>query len=135
MSNEVSPFNALSVADKVREKIQATFADLIPEETWKEMIRTEIKRFVSETREYGSQKKSPLATLIEAEIEKKFRTEIGKALDAPAFGEAWNQATNSYGASAVVKTVLEQMTSEMVVMIFQRVAQDVVNAIRNNMVR
>lgn len=59
--SEVVKYDANVVMQGVKDKIRATFVDLIPEEKWNEMIQTEIDVFLRKRDSYSD---SPFTQIV-----------------------------------------------------------------------
>lgn len=127
MSNNSNVATLASVQDKVRERIQATFVDLIPEELWAGMVEQQIQQITREV----------LPKLVLEEAEKRLRTMIQAELNKPEWREFWDNQSVLLGpgASAMVTDAVKQAAPEMVAALFARFAQGIVMDLRNNMHR
>lgn len=127
MSNTNQIAALSSVQDKVRERIQATFVDLIPEELWAGMVQQQIKE-VAETM---------LPRIAREEAEKRLRTMIQSEFNKPEWREFWDNQSSLLGpgASAMVTDAVKQAAPEMVAALFARFAQGIVMDLRNNIQR
>lgn len=116
-----------SVQEKVRERIQASFVDLIPEEVWAGMVKKEIEHITEVA----------LPRLAVEEAEKVLREMIRKELGGPAWREYWDQHGHTLGpkASAMVTEAVKDAAPELVAALFGRFAQGIVMDLRNNIQR
>jgi hypothetical protein len=122
--NEVS--TNVTFVDKVKEKIKNTFADLIPEEQWDEMIQKEINSFfedkqkitISEIKKYanGSWRNeeflvkemeiSPFRAMVYAECIQKTNQTLKETIDKTYFTEIWDK--NGKVITEEFKTVITE---------------------------
>lgn len=93
VNKEVAPFKPADVADKIRDRIQSSFVDLIPQEAWDGMIKGAIHEFTHKPAgDYHSNhqpKPSRLQGMINKEIEERFRASMKAELDKPEYQGLW----------------------------------------------
>ncbi len=133
--NAIAPFDASSLRDKVADRIKASFVDLIPEETWKQMVANEIKN-LTDARIDGynrTQTPSQLQTMINAEISRRIKEAIVTALNGQEYQGVWGDGTQQ--ASAVVQEIIKQCAPNMVAALFGFIVNDALQHVRNGMSR
>lgn len=76
--------NTDTIKDKIRERIQKEFVELIPEEAWKALVAGEIKWFMEDTSSGGYRQSgpSPLRDMIRTELTNRFKEDVKKELDS-----------------------------------------------------
>ena len=93
MSGEVVKFNPAQIMQGVKDKIRATFVELIPDEQWNAMVQTEIEEFITPgtTSNNYQQSKQPssLARIVQDELEKDLRVRLKELLAGPEWQEQW----------------------------------------------
>ena len=101
MSGEIEPATMQSVTETVTERIKATFVSLIPEDQWKEMVSTELSKFMARQDNYHrNRNSSPLQDMIKAAIQERFREVIAEELGKPDWKGVWE--SNGFKPSEVV---------------------------------
>ncbi len=127
MSNGNTVATLASVQEKVRERIQATFVDLIPEELWAGMVHAQIEEIT----------KTVLPKLVHEEAEKKLREMIQAEMRKPEWSEFWDDQSVRLGprASAMVTEAVKKAAPDLVAALFGRFAQSIVSDLRNNIQR
>lgn len=123
MGNEL--VNTSSLAEKVRERIQATFVELIPEDAWKKMVESEIERFTTDTRNYNGDVPSPLRQMIQQQVRERMQVLVKQALDSPEFAPKWEN--NKHMAADAVRTIVVEKAPEIFGAIFSQGVQDILN--------
>jgi hypothetical protein len=112
-----------SVQDKVRERIQASFMDLIPHELWDGMVDAELKRFTRED----------LPKLVVEQAKLKALEMLKLELAKPAWADRWGM--NGMDPSPMVSEVVRQCAPELVAALFGGLVQQLVQHARNGGVR
>lgn len=86
MAEEIEKFDPSKLVDRVRERVQNTFAELIPEEQWKALVQKEINAFLTSHNDgYGHERESGLRQLVHSELRKK----LGEILSVEFKSEKW----------------------------------------------
>lgn len=94
---EVAKFNPTTYVDKVRDKIKQSLIDVIPDEQWDAMLRSEIEGFfkskvvsggyaVGDKREQPSEFRRIVLGVLEEEVKKRTR----EMLSGPDWAAYWN---------------------------------------------
>lgn len=127
MSNGNTVATLASVQEKVRERIQATFVDLIPEELWAGMVHAQIHEIT----------KTALPKLVHEEAEKKLRALIVAEFSKQEWSGYWDSHSALLGpkASEMVTEAVKKAAPELVAALFSRFAQGIVMDLRNNIQR
>ena len=108
-----------SVQEKVKERIQASFMDLIPPEMWEGMVDQHLREFTRDM----------LPKLVKDEAEKRLREMLKAEFEKPQWREQW-MGSNPV-PSEFLADVLKQAAPDLVNALFSRVAMDTVQMIRN----
>lgn len=87
--NGLDKVNISSATSALRQKLQASFLDLIPEEKWNELVKAEWIKFTAEERGYHGNKPSELQSLIKKEFELIATTKIKEVLSNPEWQAQW----------------------------------------------
>ena len=122
------------VATKLREKIQAAFVDLIPQEHWDEMLKREVEKFMSpgERRDpyngrVTEQLPSPFSAICQAHLNEMIRQEVAKRFEAMDRTEmtarvaAWIEANHQ----AVLDQFIRNLVSNGIQEITGRLSYDI----------
>lgn len=108
-----------SVQEKVKERIQASFMDLIPPEMWEGMVDQHLREFTSDM----------LPKLVKDEAEKRLRELLKAEFSTPKWTDQW--MGNELMPSEFLANVLKQAAPDLVNALFARVAVDAVGMIRS----
>jgi hypothetical protein len=112
-----------SVQEKVKDRIQTAFLDLIPPEMWDQMVSQHINEFV----------KNDLPKLVKEEGDKLIRKQIAAEFSKPEWAETWGSASMTMGptASKAVKEIVQQCAPELMAGLFGGLVQNIVLSLRN----
>ena len=134
MPDDIVPFRPEQLRDKISERIRASFVDLIPEESWKQMVAEQIRHFTSVNKDLGGRNElSPLQQIIRDELSKRFKAQIIAYLDSSEMQEKWQQADNNYGPGKALKEILEGLVPQIVMVQQQNAAMDMIRRIKQSM--
>jgi replicative superfamily II helicase len=122
MSNEIAPLQG--IADKVKERIKAQFADLIPDEVYEAMVQTATQEFI----------KVDAPMIIKNELKTHLLGLVQTELKKPEYNDKW-----SYGAggmsmnigSELVQRVIKEHSADLVAGMFSGLMQQMLNNLRN----
>lgn len=101
MAEEIVKFDPSKLVDQVRERIQNTFAELIPEEEWKKLVQREIDEFLKPRRvtknSWGNEvfEEGSFARLINAELSAMLKKLIADELATEKWHPWWKRAEAS----------------------------------------
>ena len=133
-NTDAAIFKPETIADKVRERIQTSFADLIPEESWKAMVQKAIQDFTErrpgDYRNNHQPQPSILQELIDKEIQRRFIEALKVELDKPEWRGLYTPTGEQ--ASAMVKELTLKMIPEMQAQFFAQMVQMFTGDLRNN---
>jgi len=133
--NEVATVQeaASTLKDKIAEKIRAQFVELIPDDTWSQMVEAEIKWFTTGKEHYHNSRQyvSPLQDDIRKALHVLAKDAIEKALsDAKWLGQ-YGPNGEALASEAVTKLVTENATT-IVAQVFGSAVQGAVQNMRNS---
>lgn len=111
------------VQDKVRERIQSAFMDLVPQELWQQMVEAELRDFTA----------SRLKQLVREEAEKRARELLAEEFKKPEWASHWH--ATGLGPSEAVARILEAAAPQMVTALFGGIAQSIVEGLRSGSIR
>lgn len=109
-----------SVQERVKERIQATFLELIPTEMWEGLVKEQIKDFTEKV----------LPNIVRAEAEKRLRDLLAEEFKRPEWADQWG--VNGNEASVMLSEVLRQAAPNLVAAMFGNMASRIVQEIRSN---
>ena len=112
-----------SVQEKVRERIQATFMELLPESVFQQLVERETEQFMK----YEAPK------LVRKLAEERLREFVIEELKKPEWSERWG--VNGTRCSEMVSTLLREAAPQFVEAMFGMFAQQMVNDMRSGRLR
>lgn len=124
MSTELAA-NA-SIADRVTERIRASFIDLIPEDAFKKMVEREIERF--QTHHGGAQNATPLQQMIQEELRKRFYAAMTELLASDEYAHMWDG--NRQRAGNAVQQLVKELVPDLVQGMFEGIVQNAVSTLK-----
>jgi hypothetical protein len=142
MSEEIEKFDPSTLADKVRERIRNSLADLIPEEQWTKLIETSTKSFFEETYEkrgYGNERTrvpSGLETMVVAELKIHVIAELKKFFNSPEWADKWDapgNGTSAIKASEAIRKMVIDNSDVILGNVLGAAIQSVVQQIRTGL--
>ncbi len=112
-----------SIQERVKEKIQASFVDLVPDEMWSKLVDDEWQRIKDK--------------LVPDVVKQAATDEIRNALMGEFQKPEWQEQFAGFGPepSEVVKKIIEESAPMLVSILFGSIVQQAVNHIRNNSIR
>lgn len=113
-----------TLQERVTERIRASFVDLIPQEMWDQMVKTQIDAYMQ----------TELPKLVKAELEAHLRAIVKAELQKPEWAEQWNGGAKSVAGDmvrAIVKENADQIVSAFFGSMVQTVVQDVRYGLQN----
>jgi hypothetical protein len=122
MNTEVATM--ASIQEKVKERIQASFVDLIPQEMWEGMVQQHLKDFTTQV----------LPKLVKDEAEKRARELLIAELGKPGWVSGlWGPAGPE--PSPLLLEVIKQAAPDLVAALFGNLVQQMVMNLRNTQPR
>lgn len=137
MGNELST-ELKTIQDRVRDRIQSEFIQLIPKDMWDKMVADELQKFITTypaKNHWDKDIPSPLARLIQEQIEAVAKAKIREEFSTGRWTANWNGV--SYEASEatkklvvehgdlILKTILKQM--------MEMIAQNAIENFKNSL--
>lgn len=135
MGNEIAQYDASKLMDAVRDRIKAEFIGLIPEDTWKQMVKNEVDRFFAkqEVTSWGERPRTATSnfqeevhTLLKAEVTVRLKEYFG----SPEWQHAWNEHGIPLASENTKKLIAEKMP-EIVQGAVGSLVQNVINSMRH----
>lgn len=114
MSNEIVKFE-----DRVKERVKAIVADLIPEDKWQEIVDNSIVQF----------EKVDLPKLVNAELAEFYKAKIQEEFQKPRWQQRWNGNENL--ASEMVEKLIIEAAPQVMARIIGNTIQDVLYQLKN----
>lgn len=113
-----------SIQERVKERIQATFVDLIPQEMWEGMVQQHLDEFTNVT----------LPVLVRKAAEERAAGMLREILSKPEWS---SHIYDQMGPkpSEMVLEIVKQAAPDLVASLFGRIVQTTVMEIRNNPMR
>lgn len=124
------------IEDLVAARIRAQFVELIPEETFNNMVKAAIADFTSvRSRNYDGTSPGPtkLEQIILDEIKRRFMEQVRAALNSPEFVDRWGK--DGMEPSEFVKRIITDLSPVLVQALFGSVVQSAISHMRNNLTR
>lgn len=131
---QVATYDPAKLMDAVRDRIKAEFVGLIPEETWKQMVQTEVKRFfeVKERNGYSHTKScSDFQSIVSDELDKATRKRLGEYLNGPEWQSQWDGQKDAMGEA--VKKFMVERSGEVLATILGNAFQEAIRGMRQHM--
>ncbi len=131
MSDEITEYNPDQVMQNVRDKIKATFADLIPDEHWNKLIENEINVFIKSSEDrYGNKAHSELRILVHEEARAFCKEKIKEILKEDERFQGYYDKDGNYKS---VSEALEKILVKRAPEIFFDIISGAVGEIISNM--
>lgn len=108
MSEHVKPFQPQDLMEGVKAKIRATFVDLIPDDAWDNMVKTEVDRYFKNHLTTGRQVPSytPFSKFIQNQLEEFCKEKFKEYLNTDEFKSTWDSEGNLMMSKAVEETLV-----------------------------
>ena len=113
-----------TLEDRVRERIRATFVELIPQEQWSALVGVELHRFTQRE----------LPELVKKAAAEHLQTMLKAELDKPEWRERWT-GNHIPDAGPALAEALRQAAPEMAAALFAGLGNQIINALRNGAIR
>ncbi len=117
MTNTIERVTLENAAEQLKSKIRTAFVELLPEEQWKEMVTTELKRFTehkpAERDGYGNWRPegSEFSKICREVFTEHIKTEIKSLLNGPEWHSAWGNDGRQQISSAIKAWLTEHSVS------------------------
>lgn len=110
--SELTKFNPQDIMQGVRDKIKASFVELIPEEHWNQMVQTEVDSFFQKNiklDQYDSRNRyvSSFEMMLNAELKKFAEEKIKEYLNGPEFQQEWGNHGGPKVSAGLSKIIVE----------------------------
>ena len=135
----VVPYDPAKLMDAVRDRIKAEFVGLIPEDTWKQMVKAEVDRFFQQQKAYnygyGNQEKilpSQFQEVVWKALEEDTKLRVKAFLDSPEWAGEWESNGTRKAGEAVKKIVVEK-SGEIVSSMLANAMQQALESMRSRM--
>ena len=128
-------FDASSVMKGVKDKIKATFVDLIPEEQWNEMIQKEIDDFFTYRPSGGySRDKSytSFESLVHGELKRECLERMKKYLDGKEFDVTWDKRGKPVVTESIKKMMIDN-AGEILASIYGEMFHQMLNSFKSHL--
>lgn len=107
----LTKFDPQSYADKLRDRMKASMVDIIPDEEWEMLLKTQLKDFFEDksvVTAFGERKAqpSPFKNAVVQVLEEETKKRIREMLERPEWSGYWN------GQEAVAGKAIEEMVKE-----------------------
>jgi len=86
MEKEIIKYDASKVMEGVKDKIKATFVDLIPDDKWEEMIKTEIDKWLK----FDNWNKSEFQNLVNKCLSEVIGEKLSALIKEKYISEIWD---------------------------------------------
>ena len=100
-TTEVAKFDPATYVDKVRDKIKQSLIDVIPDDQWNVMLKSEIETFFKSKTflHYGEQKEQPseFRRIVMNVIEEETKRRIRQMLTSPEWSSYWDGTKQQAG--------------------------------------
>jgi uncharacterized membrane protein YheB (UPF0754 family) len=117
MSTEVVTLQ--TVQERVKERIQQSFMDLIPPELWQGMVQRELESFT----------RTEFPKMVKQAAEERLREMLKVEFSKSGWMEEWTG--NGPTASEFLAGVLKEVAPDLVSALFSRLGNEIVQSIRN----
>jgi len=120
MSDQIAKFDPSNYVEKLREKMKSAICDIIPDEQWDAMLKSEIDSFFKERTEkdrWGNNERtiqSAFRQAIEQVLTDECKTRIGAMLSLPEWAGYWD------GQKTIAGAKIEEMVQRCGVDILNR---------------
>lgn len=123
----------------IKERIRASFVDLIPEEQWTKMVQDEVNWFTREPsgHSYNQPLASPLRVLIRKQLEDVFKDKLKQELSKPEYMEVFQpdpfhpDTPYPWQAAPMVKTIIREVLVDAWAKAQEAVVLDALKKLRN----
>ena len=139
MSDSIQKVTLENAAEQLKLKIRNAFVELLPEEQWKDMVETELKRFTETTTQpkySGSFEKVEVPSQFSVICREVFgayiKEEVSKILQSPEWREQWGSGQRGE-ISAEIKAWLTEHSKEIIQSTVQALAGQAAQQLITNM--
>jgi hypothetical protein len=113
-----------SIQDKVKERIQATFAELIPQEMWEGLVAEQVRKF----------QRDDLPNLVREAAKEEIKRMMTEEFAKKEWQDTWGQMGVHGGRlpSELVTKIVKEAAPDLVNALFGGLMQNIVASLRNN---
>lgn len=107
----VVEYDPSRLMDAVRDRIKAEFVGLIPEDAWKEMVKSEVDNFLAPRHEpYNNQRELPslFQGVVLEELKTAVKAKMKEYLESKEWATQWGGQPMNTASEAVRKLVVEK---------------------------
>lgn len=142
MPEEIQKFDPSTLADRLKDRIRNSIADLIPDEQWNEMMKRELHRFFNDTTTtsrggyYNETKAIPstFAQVFNEVMVDTTRKQLVEYLNRPEYQPVWNAMGNGTNVPGdAIRKLIAENAPALVEALFAKTFQDIMSSIRNAM--
>lgn len=133
----LAPYDATKLMDAVRDRIKAEFVGLIPEDTWRQMVKAEVDRFFKDgdvySYGYGNDRKalpSQFQSVVWEALKEDTKLRVKAFLESPEWEGEWDGQGGRKAGEAVKKIVVEK-SGEIVSSMLANAMQQAIEAMRS----
>lgn len=126
--------NPQDLTDKIKDKIKATFIDLIPESQWESLIQSAVDNYTKPTSEHnftGNDKVTP--SCLETDVHKLLNEELKLRVNERirVVSNNWMDGEGGIKLNTELEAILVKAAPQMLVNIMSNVAGQVMNNMNN----
>lgn len=131
MSNEIEKFDPSKLMDGVKDRIKATFASLIPDEQWQQLVKTQYDAFFDRPWDGYNKKETPsnFDKLCKQILEEVAKEKIKELLTQYASD---NWSNNGLIASEALKELLTENADKIFINVISSMMQSVIYSMQNS---
>lgn len=135
---DITPFNPVSYAEKLRDKIKSALVDIVPDEQWADLIKKEVEAFFAKknvTRNYNNQisdSESEFSAIARQVLGEEAKKHIRAELETPGWADVWDNGRLA-GSESLRKLLMENAPL-IIASAFDGTFQAVLQQVRNNMI-
>lgn len=110
MSNEIVTFDTSAYVDKLREKIKQSMLDVIPDEQWNALAKTELEKFFKPKRVAysGDTTPSEFEIVVKKVVEEHTMKFVRELLTRPEWASKWDAELQAPGLAEQIGKLMEQ---------------------------
>lgn len=132
--NEVKQFDPNDIMKGVKDRIKATFVDMIPDEQWDAMIKKECDEFIyGRKNEYNSNRPfSEFKNIVQQALQDECKKRMADYLNGPEFESVWTEHGKPACCKAVKDMIVEN-SGAILISVFGGLFSDMLNRFRNDL--
>jgi len=131
-----SSHDAMTLAQKLKDKIHLDLAELMPDEMWEKVLQEHINTFLNrhtEQDQYGRARERPplLQQIVHSVLEEQARAKIKKMLESEEWTEFWEDGKQMAGIR--IEKLIKENAAEILYALLQQSFQNVVSQMGHQM--